>query len=161
MMRMGLIVVGLSALTIMELGTPSRTKKNAPDPLEQLTVDVSVSPDTLEAADRLEIHHLQHEEPLHPGPPVEPTLPRDVTTLVSGDSGTVGLGANNKKDLVRKLNPKPKYTDHPNKPRPERTNSNKAPKIERSKAIVEVKPCRPDALDRLLQVLKSSSRCQS
>jgi len=104
---------------------------------------------------------LQHEEPLHPGPPVEPTLPPDVTTLVSGDSGTVGLGANNKKDLVRKLNPKPKYTDHPNKPEPKRTNSNKALKIEQSKAIVEVKPCRPDALGSQLEALKLPSRCQT
>jgi hypothetical protein len=115
---MGLIVVGLSTLTVMELGTPSRTKTNAPDPFDQLTVDVSVSPDALEAADRIEIHHLQHEAPLQPASPVEPTLPADVTTLVSGDSSTVGLGANDKKDVVRKLKPKPKYTDHPNKPRP-------------------------------------------
>ena len=76
MMRMTLIVVCLSTLTVIELVTPSRTKTNAPDPLEQLTVDVSVSPDTLEAADRLEIHHLQHEEPLHPGLPVEPNCHR-------------------------------------------------------------------------------------
>jgi hypothetical protein len=55
---MGLIVFGLSTLTVMELGTPSRTKTSAPDPFEQLTVDVSVSSDTLETADRLEIHHL-------------------------------------------------------------------------------------------------------
>ena len=61
MMRVGLIVVGLSALTIMELGTPPRTKTSAPDPFEQLTVDVSVSGDTLETADRREIHYLQHK----------------------------------------------------------------------------------------------------
>ena len=161
MMRMGLIVVGLSTLTIMELGTPSRTKTNAPDPFEQLTVDVNVSSDTLETADRLEIHHLQHEAPFQPASPVEPTLPPDVTTLVSGDSSTVGLGAKDKKDVVRKLKPKPKYTDHPNKPRPKPTNSNKAPKIERPKEIVEVKPCRPNALDSLIQALNLSFRCQT
>ena len=111
MMRMGLIVVGLSTLTVMELGTPSRTKTNAPDPFDQLTVDVSVSPDTLEAADRLEIHHLQHEAPLQPVSPVEPTLPPAVTTLVPGNSSTVGLGANDKKDVVRKQKPKPKKYD--------------------------------------------------
>ena len=48
MMRMGLIVVGLSTLTIMELGTPCRTKTSAPDPFDQLMTDASVSPDTLE-----------------------------------------------------------------------------------------------------------------
>jgi hypothetical protein len=161
MMRMALIVVGLSTLTVIELVTPSRTKTNAPEPFDQLTVDVSVSPDTLEAADRIEIHDLQHEAPLQPASLVEPTLPPDVTTLVSGDSSTVGLGVSDKKGVVRKQKPKPKYTDHSNKSRPKRTNSNKAPKIERSKAIVEVKPCRPDALDSLLQALKLSSRCQT
>jgi hypothetical protein len=161
MMRMALIVVGLSTLTVIELVTPSRTKTNVPDPFDQLTVEVNVTPDTLEAADRIEIHHLQPEAPIQPVSPVEPTLPPDVTTLVSGDSSTVGLGANDKKDVVKKLKPKPKYTDHPNKPGPKRTNSNKAPKIEQSKAIVEVKPCRPDALDSLLQAMKLSSRCQT
>jgi len=70
-MRMGLIVVSLSALTAMELGTPSPTKTNAPDPIDQLTVNVSVASDTLEAADRIEIHHLQDEaspQPASPGP---------------------------------------------------------------------------------------------
>ena len=71
MMRMGLNVVGLGTLTVMELGTPSRTKTSATDPFDQLTIDVSVSPDTLETADRLEMHHLQHEAPLQPVSPVE------------------------------------------------------------------------------------------
>jgi len=153
---MGLIVVGLGTLTVMELGTPSRTKTSAK--VDQQTIDVSVSPDTLETADRLEMHHLQHEAPLQPVSPVE--SPPDVTALVPRNSGAVELGANNKKDVVRKLKPKPKNTDS-NKPRPNRTNSNKAPKTERSKAIVEVKPCRPNALDSLLQALNLSSRCQT
>jgi|KBSMisStandDraft_5_1062788.scaffolds.fasta_scaffold139894_2 hypothetical protein len=161
MMRMALIVVSLSTLTVIELVTPSRTKTNAPDPSDQLTVDVNVTPETLEAADRIEIHNLQPEAPIQPVSPVEPTLPADVTTLVSGDSSTVGFGGNDKKGVVKKLNSKPKYTDHPNKPEPKRTNSNKAPKIERSKAIVEVKPCRPDALGSQLEALKLSSRCQT
>ena len=84
MMRMTLIVVCLSTLTVIELVTPSRTKTNAPDPFDQLTVDVSVSPDTLEAADRIETHHLQHEAPIQPVSPVEPTLPPAVPTLASG-----------------------------------------------------------------------------
>src|SRR6476659_6620523 len=159
MMRMTLIVVYLSTLTVIELVTPSRTKTNAPDPFDQPTVDVSVSPDTLEAADRIETHRFQDEAPIQSVSPVEPTLPPAVPTLASGDSSTVGLGANDKKDVVRKQKPKPKYADQPNKPhtdhsyksRPKRTNSNKAPKIEPSKAIAEVKPCRPDAVDSLFQ----------
>jgi hypothetical protein len=160
MTRMGLIVVGLGTLTVMELGTPSRTKTSATDPFDQLTIDVRVSPDTLEAADRLEMHNLQHEAPLQPVSPVE--SPPDVTALVPRNSNAFELGANSKKDEVRKLKlkPKPKNTDS-EKLRPNRTNSNKAPKTERSKAIVEVKPCRPNALDSLLQALNLSSRCQT
>ena len=161
MMRIGLIVVGLCTLTIMELGTPARTKTSAPDPFEQLAVDVSVSRDTLETADRLEIHHLQHEAPVQPISSAEPTPPPDVTAIIpEEDSSTVGRSTNNRKEVVRKLNPKPKYTT-PNKPRPKLTNSNKAPKTERSKAMVEVKPCRPNAFDSLLQALNLSSRCQA
>ena len=162
MMRMGLIVVGLSALTIMELGTPPRTKTSAPDPFEQLTVDVSVSGDTLETADRREIHHLQHEAPVQPISPVEPTLPPDVTaaTTPETDSSTVGSGKDDKKHVVRKLRPRPKYTE-PNKPKPKPANSNKAARMDRSKAMVEVKPCRPYAFDSLLQALNLSSRCQT
>ena len=161
MMRIGLIVVGLCTLTIMELGTPARTKTSAPDPFEHLIVDVSVSRDTLETADRLEIHDLQHEARVQTISPAEPTLPPDVTANIpEDDSSTVGRGKNDKKDVVRKPKPKPKYTTH-DKPRPKLTNSNKAPKRERSKAMVEVKPCRPTPFDSLLQALNLSSRCQT
>jgi hypothetical protein len=156
MMRMGLIAVGLGTLAVMELGTPSRTKTSATDLFDQLTIDVSVSPDTLETADRLEMHNLQHEAP--PVSPVESLA--DVTALVPRNSNAFELGANIKKDVVRKLKPKPKNTDS-NKLRPNHTNSNKAPRTERSKAIVEVKSCRPNALDSLLQALNLSSRCQT
>jgi hypothetical protein len=161
MMRMGLIVVGLSALTIMELGTPPRTKTSAPDPFEQLTVDVSVSGDTLETADRREIHYLQ-QAPVQPLSPVEPTLPPDVTaaTTPETDSSTVGSRKDDKKHVVRKLRPRPKYTE-PNKPKPKPTNSNTAARMDRSKAMVEVKPCRPYSFDSLLQALNLSPRCQT
>ena len=72
MMRMALIVVSLSTLTVIELVTPSRTKTNAPDPSDQLTVDVNVTPETLEAADRIEIYHLQDKTSPQPDSPVEP-----------------------------------------------------------------------------------------
>jgi hypothetical protein len=62
MMRMALIVVSLSTLTVIELVTPSRTKTNAPDPFDQLTVDVSVSPDTLEAADCIGLTRMTHTD---------------------------------------------------------------------------------------------------
>jgi hypothetical protein len=162
MMRIGLIVVGLCTLTIMELGTPSRSKTSAPDPFEQLRVDVSVSRDTLERADRLETHYLQHDIPVQLISPVEPAPPPpDVTAIIpEEDSNLVGRSINDKKEVVRKPKPKPKYTT-PNKPRPKLTKSNKASKTERSKAMVEVKPCRPYAFFSLLQVLNLSSRCQT
>jgi hypothetical protein len=93
MMRMGLIVVGLSTLTIMELGTPSLTKTSAPDPFDQLMIDASVSPDTLETADRLETHHLPHGALLRP-PQAIPTVPPDLATLANREAGTGGLGSN-------------------------------------------------------------------
>ena len=161
MMRVGLIVVGLSALTIMELGTPPRTKTGAPDPFEQLTVDASVSGEALETADRREIHHLQHEAPVQPISPVEPTPPPDRTAInPEKDSSTVASGTDDKKHVVRKSRPRPKYTE-PDKPKPKPTNSNKAARMDRPKATVEVKPCRPNAFDSLLQALNLSSPCQT
>ena len=161
MMRVGLIVVGLSTLTIMEWGTRSSTKTNVPDPLDQLTINVSGSPDTLDTADRIETHRLQHKAPLQTISPVEaPPQPPAVTASVQEDSSTAGLSANDRKDVVKTPKPRPKYTE-PNKPGPKRTNSNTVPKTERSKAIVEVKQCRPNALDGLLKALNLSSRCQT
>ena len=162
MVRAGLIVVGLSALAIMELGTPPRAKTAAPDPFEQLTVDVSVSGDTLEAADRLEIHGLQHEASVLPTLPAEPTLPPDVTAATTSetDSSAVRSGTDDKKHVVRKLRPRPKYTE-PDKPKPKPATSNKAARMDRSKTMVEVKPCRPYSFDSLLQALNLSSRCQT
>jgi hypothetical protein len=159
-MRIGLIVVGLATLTVLEMATPSRSKTSAPDPFEQLRVDVSVSRDTLERADRLETHHLQHEVPVQPISPVEPPPPDVTAIILDKDSNIVGRGTNDKKEVGRMPKPKPKNTT-PNKPRPQLTNSNKAPKTERSKAMVEVKPCRPNAFHSLLQALNFSARCQT
>jgi hypothetical protein len=161
MMRVILIVVGVSALTIMALGTPPRTKTSAPDRFEQLAVDASVSGDTLQTADRREIHRLQHEAPVQPISFVEPTPPSAGTAInPKKDSSTVGNGTDDKKHVVRKPKPGPRHTE-PNEPKPKPANSNKAVGMVRSKAIVEVKPCRPNAFDSLLQALNLSSRCQT
>ena len=151
------IVVGLGALTVMELGTPSRTKTSVPDSFEQLTVDVSAFGDTLETADRLEAHHLQHQALVQPIIAAEPIPPPDLTAVISE---AAERGTNDQKDVVGKQKPKPRYTT-PNKPRPKLTNSNKAPKTERSKAVAELKPCRPNAFDGFLQALNLSSRCRT
>jgi hypothetical protein len=162
MMRAGLIVVGLSALTIMELGTPRRTKTSAPDRFEQVTIHVSVTGDTLETADRREIHRLQHEAPVQPISSVEPTPPPATTAALTPETnpGTVGSAAGGKKHVAGKLRPRPKYTE-PDRPRPQSTNPNKAARMARPKPIGEARPCRPNAFDGLLQALNLSSRCQT
>ena len=149
----------------MELGTPARTKTSAPDPFEQLLLDVNTSRDTLKTADRLEIHHLRQETPVQPISQIEPTRPPDVAAILpQRDSSSVEnhhRGAGEKKDVVRKPKPKPKNADGKTNPGPKPTSSGKAPKTNRSKAVVELKPCRPNAFDSLLQALNLSSRCQS
>jgi len=155
------IVVGLGALTVMELGTPSPTKTSVPDTFAQLTFDASALGDTLETADRREVHHLQHETAVQPIIATEPIPPPDRTALIpEEDSSADKRATSDQKDVVRKPKPKPKYTT-PNKPRPKLTNSNKAPKTQRSKAVAELKPCRPNAFDGLLQALNLSSRCRT
>jgi hypothetical protein len=155
------IVVGLGALTVMDLETPSPTKTSVPDPFAQLTFDASSLGETLETADRREVHHLQRETAVQPIIPTEPIPPPDLTAIIpEEDSSALERATNDQKHVVRKQKPKPKYTT-PNKPRPKLTNSNKASKTERSKAVVELKPCRPNAFDGLLQALNLSSRCRT
>jgi hypothetical protein len=162
MMRAGLIVVGLSALTIMELGTPRRTKTSAPDRFEQLTVGVSASGDTLETADRREIHYLHHEASAQPVSSVEPTPPPDATAALTPekDPGTVGSAAGDKKHAARKLRPGSNYTE-PDTPKPQSTTPNNAARMARPKPMGEARPCRPNAFDGLLQALNLPSRCQT
>jgi hypothetical protein len=95
------IVVGLGALTVMELGTPSGAKTSVPDPIVQLTVDVSALGDTLETADQLEAHHLQHEAAVQPIIAAEPIPPPDLTVIIpEEDSSAVERATNDQKDAV-------------------------------------------------------------
>ena len=170
MVRICLIVVGLAVLIVMELGTPSRSKPSVPDPFEQLMVDVSASGDTLKKGDRLEVHRLQQEAPAQPMTPAEPVSPSPPDLLAikiaEEDSSAVVRGTNDKKDIVKTPRPRPKQNATPNKPLPKLANSklansDKAPKTERPKAVVEIKPCRPNAFDDFLQALSLPSRCQT
>jgi hypothetical protein len=164
MMRICLIVVGFGVLIAMELGTPSRSKTSLPDPFEQLTVDVSASGDTLKKGDRLEVHRLPQEAPVQPMTPAEPISPPPpdlvAMKIAEEDSRTVGPATNDKKDAVKKPKSKPKHATT-NKARPKLANADKAAKTERPKAVVELKPCRPNAFDDLLQALYLPSRCQT
>jgi len=163
MMRICLIVVGVAVLIIMELGTPSRSKPSEPDRFEQLTIDWSVSADTLKKGDRLEVHRLQQETPvlpMTPAGPISPPPPDLIARIAEEDSSIAGLAPNDRKHVVKKPKPQPKHAT-PNKPRPKAANSDKAAKTEPPKAVVELKPCRPNAFDDLLQALSLPSRCRT
>jgi hypothetical protein len=162
MMRICLIVISLGVLIAMELGTPSRSKPSELDPFEQLELNASASGDTLKKGDRLEVHRLQQEAPVQPMTPAEPvSSPHpDLLAIKIEESSSIGLAPNDKKHVVKKLKPKPKHAT-PDKPRPKLASSDKASKTERPKAVVELKPCRPNAFDELLQALSLPSRCQT
>lgn len=162
MMRICLIVIGLGVLIAMELGTPSRSKPSELDPFEQLKLDANASGDTLKKGDRLEVHRLPQEAPPQPVALAEPISPPPdaIAMLAEKYSGVVGSTTNTKKDVVKKSKPKPKDAAR-NKPPPRLANSSKAAKAEKSKAVAELKPCRPNVFDELLQALYLSSRCQT
>jgi len=164
MMRICLIVVGVAVLIIMELGTPSRSKPSELDRFEQLTIDWSVSGDTLKKGDRLEVHRLQQETPVLPMTPAEPisspSPPNLIARIAGEDSNVARLAPTDRKHVVKKPKSQPKHAT-PNKPRPKAANSDKAAKTERPKAVVELKPCRPNGFDGLLQALNLPSRCRT
>ena len=80
--------------------------------------------------------------------------------LAEKNSDVVGSTPTAKKDVVKKFRPKPKDAA-PSKPAAKLANSGKAAKTEKPKAVVELKPCRPNAFDELLRALSLSSRCQT
>jgi hypothetical protein len=153
-MRAALILVGLAAFVVMELGAPPRTPKPVHEPLAQTTVGSSVSRDTGTPADRLEIHHVRNEAPLQPISPIEAGVP-PVQAATTAQEPPKNIdqqkrGATAGKSAV--LPPKP----HP-KQRISRTTVN----ANRSRATAEVKSCRPGALDSLLRALNLSPGCES
>jgi len=163
MMRICLIVIGLGVLIAMELGTPSRSKPSELDPFQQLKFDVNASGDTLKKGDRLEVHRLPQEAPAEPvalaaTTSPSPSPPDLIAILAEKNSGVVGSTPSVKKDVVKKSRPKPKDAA-PSKPVQKLANSSKAAKTEKPKAVVELKPCRPNAFEELLQALSLSSRC--
>ena len=163
MMRICLIVIGLGVLIAMELGTPSRSKPSELDPFEQLKLDVSASSDTLKKGDRLEVHRLPQEalvQPIALAETASPPPPDLIAVLAEKNSGVVGSAPKVEKDAIKRPKPRPKDAA-PNLPAAKLANSSKAAKAEKSKAVVELKPCRPNAFDELLPALSLSSRCQT
>jgi hypothetical protein len=154
MIRAALILVGLSTLAIMELETPPRTTKTASEPLAQSTVGTSESRGTLTKADRLEIPYVQYQPPAQPILSVERMAPPDVTPIIPQQAPNIidqhRPGANEKKVIVVKPKPRAKPPE-----------SKKAAKTDRSKATIEIKPCRPKAFDGLLTALNISPGCET
>jgi hypothetical protein len=149
-MRAALMLVGLSTLAIMEIGTPPRTTKAPSEPLAQLTVGISESRDNLTKADRLEIPYDAATQPISsvermPPPDVKPIIPQQAPNIIDQHR----RGANDKAVVAKTPKPRPK---HPDK---------KAAKTDRPKATIEVRSCRPNAFDSLIKALNRSAGCET
>jgi hypothetical protein len=163
MMRIGLIVVGIGALTVMELGTPPRTKASAPDPFDQVRIDLSrASGDNLTSLDRIVGHAMPYEEPVHSASPLERVPPPTMGIVARKDLSTIETnqrGTTDKKTPAAKLKNSPKHTVR-NKPRPKPKNSELTLKVDHPTAAAEFKPCQSNAFESLLQTLHLVTRCQ-
>jgi hypothetical protein len=163
MMRAALILVGVGSLVAMELGTPPRVAKAVNQPLTQSTVGVVDSRDTLAKADRLEIPYFQNELPTQPISFVERMPPADSTPIISKEASKIVSGnrhdAKTKKVAFVRPKLRPKIPD--SKPRPKTIDSKTVANTYRSKAPMDVKPCRPNAFDSFLKALNLSSGCEA
>jgi hypothetical protein len=174
MMRAALILVGVGSLVAMELRTPPRVAKAVNQPLTQSTVGVGDSQDTLAKADRLEIPYFQNELPAQPisfvarMPPADSTPIISKTPSISEEASKIVSG--NRHDAKTKkvafVGPKlrPKIPD--SKPGPKTTDSKTTDSktvanTYRSKAPMDVTPCRPNAFDRFLKALNLRSGCEA
>jgi hypothetical protein len=175
MMRAALILVGVGSLVAMELGTPPRVAKAVNQPLTQSTAGAGDSRDTLAKADRLEIPYFQNELSTQLISFVERTPPADSTPVISKEAGKIvsanphdaktGTKADAKTGKVASVRPKPspKIPDSKARPKtgPKITDSKTVANTHRSKAPMDVKPCRPNAFDNFLKALKLPSGCQA
>ena len=163
MMRAALILVGVGSLVAMELRTPPRVAKAVNQPLTQSTVGVGDSRDTLTKADRLEIPYFQNELPTQPISFVERMPPADSTPIISKEASKIVSGnrhdAKTKKVAFVRPKLRPKIPD--SKPRPKTIDSKTVANTYRSKAPMDVKPCRPNAFDRFLKALNLRSGCEA
>jgi hypothetical protein len=149
----------------MERGTPARVAKAVDQPPTQSTVSVSDPRDTLKA-DRLEIPYFKNELPTQPIS-FELTSPADSTPVISKEASKIVSGnrhdAKTEKIALARPKPRPKIPD--SKPRPNTgsttTDSNTVANAYRSKAPMDVTPCRPNAFDRFLNALNLRSGCEA
>jgi hypothetical protein len=163
MMRAVLILVGVSSLVAIELGTPPRVAKAVNQPLTPSTVGVGDSRDTLAKADRLEISYFQNELPTQPISFVERMPPADSTPIISKEAGknVSGNRHDGKTKKVAFVHPKPRPKIPNSKPRPKTTDSKTVANTYRSKAPMDVKPCRPNTFDRFLKALNLPAGCEA
>ena len=165
MMRAALILVGVGSLFAMERGTPPRVAKAVDQPATQSIVDVSDPRDTLKA-DRLEIPYFQNELPTQPIS-FELTPPADSTPVISKEASKIVGGkrhdAKTEKVAVERPKPRPNIPDSKPRPntRPTTTDSDTVANTSRSKAPMDVTPCRPNAFDRFLKTLNLRSGCEA
>jgi hypothetical protein len=163
MMRAALILVGVGSLVAMELRTPPRVAKAVNQPLTQSTVGVGDSRDTLTKADRLEIPYFQNELPTQPISFVQRMPSADSTPVISKEASKIVSG--NRHDAKTKkvafVRPKLRSKIPDSKPRPKTTDSKTVANTNRSKAPMDVKPCRPNAFDSFLKALNLPSGCEA
>ena len=163
MMRAALILVGVGLLVAMELGTPPRVAKAVDQPLTQSTVGAGDSRNTLAKADRLEIPYFQNELPTQPISFVQRMPPADSTPVISKEASKIVSG--NRHDAKTKkvafVRPKLRSKIPDSKPRPKTTDSKTVANTNRSKAPMDVKPCRPNAFDSFLKALNLPSGCEA
>ena len=162
-MRAALILVGVGSLVAMELRTPPRVAKAVNQPLTQSTVGVGDSRDTLTKADRLEIPYFQNELPTQPISFVQRMPSADSTPVISKEASKIVSG--NRHDAKTKkvafVRPKLRSKIPDSKPRPKTTDSKTVANTNRSKAPMDVKPCRPNAFDSFLKALNLPSGCEA
>ena len=163
MMRAALILVGVGLLVAMEIGTPPRVAKAVDQPLTQSTVGAGDSRNTLAKADRLEIPYFQNELPTQPISFVQRMPPADSTPVISKEASKIVSG--NRHDAKTKkvafVRPKLRSKIPDSKPRPKTTDSKTVANTNRSKAPMDVKPCRPNAFDSFLKALNLASGCEA
>ena len=139
------------ALGLIERETPPRTIKDTSERPATSILDLSESRGTLTEADRLDMPHLQPAARAQRISSVKRTAPPSVAAIIPASNGVVQhrrRAANNTADVEKsKLG-----SQHRKK---------NDTKTDRPKAVVEVKPCLPNAFAGMLKVLNISRGCET
>jgi hypothetical protein len=139
------------ALALIERETPPRTTKDTNERPAPSKHDVSESRGTLTEADRRDIPHLQHEAQAQRLSSVNRTAPPNVAAIIAASNAVVQhtRGAANKTAVPEKSKLGPQHR------------KKKAARTDRSKAVVQVKSCLPNAFAGMLKALNISRGCET